>query len=221
MNMQSLKMSNVDVVIVFRAMTPLIVAICEYLFMGRAFPSVRSLGSLLCIVMGTTWYVYCDSDTSMVAYGWVTLYMFLIALEMLWGKKIVGDVKVNLTTSVFTTNLFAFFPMVFLGYLRDDYAEIDADWFTPHAIFLLVVSCAISAGIGYSGWWCRTVVTAAAFTLVGTVNKILTVVLNIAIWDKHASFIGTLGLFACLGGGSLYQQAPMRTQQKGDRRNVV
>jgi len=65
----------------------------------------------------------------MVAYGWVTLYMVLIALEMLWGKKIVGDVKVNLTTSVFCTNLFAFFPMVLLGYLRDDYAEIDPDWF--------------------------------------------------------------------------------------------
>eukprot|EP00009_Paramoeba_aestuarina_P004799 CAMPEP_0201509658 /NCGR_PEP_ID=MMETSP0161_2-20130828/2648_1 /ASSEMBLY_ACC=CAM_ASM_000251 /TAXON_ID=180227 /ORGANISM="Neoparamoeba aestuarina, Strain SoJaBio B1-5/56/2" /LENGTH=315 /DNA_ID=CAMNT_0047904677 /DNA_START=64 /DNA_END=1011 /DNA_ORIENTATION=- len=212
-NMQSLKMSNVDVVIVFRAMTPLIVAVCEYLFMGRAFPTMRSLGALLCIVLGTTWYVYCDTDTSMVAYGWVTLYMVLIALEMLWGKKIVGDVKVNLTTSVFCTNLFAFFPMVLLGYLRDDYAEIDPDWFTPNALFLLFVSCAISAGIGYSGWWCRTVVTAAAFTLVGTVNKILTVVLNIAIWDKHASFIGTLGLFACLAGGSFYQQAPMRANR--------
>ena len=210
-NMQSLQMSNVDVVIVFRAMTPLVVAIFEFLLMGRAFPSWRSLSALIAIISGTIWYVSFDSETTVDAYGWVTLYMVLISAEMLWGKKIVSDVQINLTTSVFVTNLFAFFPMLILGYVRDDFDTLNPDWFTIEAVLLLLISCAISAGIGYSGWWCRSVVTAAAFTLVGTLNKILTVLLNIAIWDKHASFAGTLGLFICLAGGSFYQQAPLRS----------
>jgi GDP-mannose transporter len=208
-NMQSLKHVNVDTVIVFRAMTPLIVAVCEFMWMGRAFPSFRSLFALISIILGSIWYVYFDADATVESYSWVTAYMFLIATEMLWGKKIVGDLQINLTTSVFVTNLFAFLPMLFLGYITGDFAAVEESWFTANSIALLAVSCIISAGIGYTGWWCRSVVTAAAFTLVGTLNKILTILLNIVIWDKHASLEGTLGLFVCLIGGSLYQQAPM------------
>ena len=38
-------------------------------------------------------------------------------------------------------------------------------------------------------------------------NKLLTVVINLIIWDKHASLVGTLGLLTCIGGGILYQQS--------------
>jgi len=41
-------------------------------------------------------------------------------------------------------------------------------------------------------------------------NKALTVLLNIAMWDKHASTTGTLALLACLVAGLFYQQAPKR-----------
>jgi hypothetical protein len=39
---------------------------------------------------------------------------------------------------------------------------------------------------------------------------VLTVLLNIAVWNKHASALGTCFLLVCLAGGSFYQQAPMR-----------
>ena len=32
------------------------------------------------------------------------------------------------------------------------------------------------------------------------------------MWDKHASPMGIAALCVCLGGGSLYQQAPVRTK---------
>jgi hypothetical protein len=38
------------------------------------------------------------------------------------------------------------------------------------------------------------------------VNKLLTVVINLLIWNKHASAIGTVGLLICISGGVLYQQ---------------
>ena len=41
-------------------------------------------------------------------------------------------------------------------------------------------------------------------------NKMLTVTVNVLIWDKHASSTGIAALCVCLLGGSLYKQAPLR-----------
>jgi hypothetical protein len=46
---------------------------------------------------------------------------------------------------------------------------------------------------------------------VGIVCKILTVIINFLIWDKHASMEGIACLLVCVLAGSLYEQAPMRT----------
>ena len=48
-NMQALRHSNVETVIVFRACSPIAVTIVEYLFMDRAFPNIRSILSLLLV----------------------------------------------------------------------------------------------------------------------------------------------------------------------------
>jgi hypothetical protein len=44
-------------------------------------------------------------------------------------------------------------------------------------------------------------------------NKCLTILGNVMIWDKHASPAGIASLFVCLGGGFLYRQAPLRDPQ--------
>jgi GDP-mannose transporter len=46
---------------------------------------------------------------------------------------------------------------------------------------------------------------------VGIVCKILTVMINFMIWDKHASPEGVACLLVCVLAGSLYEQAPMRS----------
>lgn len=46
------------------------------------------------------------------------------------------------------------------------------------------------------------------------VNKCLTILLNVAIWDKHAEAGGIFSLFICIAGGMVYQQAPMRSDKK-------
>ena len=44
----------------------------------------------------------------------------------------------------------------------------------------------------------------------GNLCKILTVVVNILIWDKHASTTGLAFLFVCLASAAFYRQAPLR-----------
>ena len=55
-------------------------------------------------------------------------------------------------------------------------------------------------------------VSATTYTLVGVVNKFLTVLLNVLIWDKHSSPWGLFAVCMCLLAGTFYQQAPRRDE---------
>ena len=64
---------------------------------------------------------------------------------------------------------------------------------------------------------CRGKVSATSFTVIGVMNKCLTVLLNLIVWDQHAPPGGIICLLVCLLGGSLYRQAPMRKTKTGGR----
>ena len=53
-------------------------------------------------------------------------------------------------------------------------------------------------------------VTATLFTILGNVCKVLSIVINVMIWDKHATPFGILCLLFCLVAAYFYQQAPLR-----------
>ena len=55
-------------------------------------------------------------------------------------------------------------------------------------------------------------VSATTHTMVGVVNKFLTLLFNVILWDKHSSPMGLFAVCLCLLAGSLYQQAPRRIQ---------
>uniref|UniRef100_A0A7S0MAL8 Sugar phosphate transporter domain-containing protein n=1 Tax=Cryptomonas curvata TaxID=233186 RepID=A0A7S0MAL8_9CRYP len=72
------------------------------------------------------------------------------------------------------------------------------------------VSCGVGVGISYSGWWCRSKLSATSYTVVGFLNKVVVVAINAAMWDNHASVMGIAALHVCIMGGLLYEQAPPR-----------
>jgi drug/metabolite transporter (DMT)-like permease len=75
---------------------------------------------------------------------------------------------------------------------------------------ILLVSSIIGTFIGYTSWTCRKLISATSFTVVGVVNKFLTILLNVLVWDKHASLFGIGSLVVALLGGCVYKQAPLR-----------
>jgi hypothetical protein len=68
----------------------------------------------------------------------------------------------------------------------------------------------------YTGWLCRGMISATSFTLVGVVNKFVTVLLNVVVWDKHSTTGGLAAVCVCLLAGSFYQQAPRRDEAHKD-----
>mmetsp|Transcript_62963 Transcript_62963/g.153321 ORF Transcript_62963/g.153321 Transcript_62963/m.153321 type:complete len:98 (+) Transcript_62963:57-350(+) len=52
-------------------------------------------------------------------------------------------------------------------------------------------------------------------------NKCLTILLNLLIWDQHAKPGGIFCLFICIAGGMIYQQAPMKSEAKAAAKTVT
>ena len=232
-NMKSLSLSNVETVIVARALSPLVVAFLDVTFLGRAWPSHRSWGALGLIAFGAYGYAVTDDQfrtQGFEAYVWPFFYLFIISFEMAYGKKVVRDVPLKtLSGPVQYTNLLGWPPMLMLASLgkNNEYQKLAAGWADvgvmtilsqPRGLALLGLGCLIGTGIGYTGWWCRGRVSATSYTVIGLVNKCLTVLVNCLIWDQHAGPVGIASLLLCLVGGSLYQQAPLRDGGSEDKK---
>ncbi|KAL7526818.1 hypothetical protein ACHAXR_002063, partial [Thalassiosira sp. AJA248-18] len=224
-NMKSLSVSNVETVIVFRALAPLLVSVFDAVFLGREWPSARSWGALGLIALGAYGYALTDTQFQQqgpMAYLWPTLYLLIISFEMAYGKKIITGVDLHTKSGpVLYTNMLGWPPMLGFAYMGGEYGRLFDELerahvenagplLPPAGIALLFLGCIVGTGIGYTGWWCRSKVSAASYTLIGVMNKCLTVLVNLIIWDQHAPPEGLVCLCLCLFGGVLYKQAPMK-----------
>ena len=212
-NMKALEGSNVDTVIVFRSCAPLAVAFLEWMFMQRAFPSVKSLFALLLILLGASGYVYTDSAFKLsgwAAYTWCSLWILLLCFLMVFGKVIVDHVSMqSMFGHVYYTNCLSVPPMLLMGVGLNEASAWPHVRFTPGGAVFLFLSSVVGIGLSYTGWQCRDLLSATAYTVVGLMCKLLPVAVNALIWDKHTSRLGSMFLIVCLVGGGLYQQAPL------------
>lgn len=224
-NMKALSVSNVETVIVFRACTPLAVGFVEYCFMEREFPSLRSCCCLVAVVFGAAVYCCYDSQFAMKgfsAYSWVLAYFLLITFEMTYGKLLTSSVKMeSVWGPVLYCNALSIVPMFLLGHFNGEFENL---WSKLLAVptggaMIIFFSCVVGTLIGYTGWLCRGMVSATTYTLVGVVNKFITVWLNVTLWDKHSSVVGLLSVLVCLCAGSLYQQSPRRDDSRKSNSN--
>ena len=215
-NMKVLATANVETVIVFRSCCPLVVACFDYVFYQRSCPSLRSTLSLLLITFGAVSYILNDRQfqtSGMHAYYWVSIWWVVLIFQLTYGKFLVSGIELrSLWTPVLYTNTFSVLPAICLGLLAGELSteRLDSIHLTNAALFWLFVSCGIGICISWAGFLCQSLLSATSYTVVGVMNKMLTITINVLIWDNHASGYGIFSLSVCLVGGSLYQQAPPR-----------
>mmetsp|Transcript_31965 Transcript_31965/g.72943 ORF Transcript_31965/g.72943 Transcript_31965/m.72943 type:complete len:333 (+) Transcript_31965:63-1061(+) len=213
-NGKALAASNIETVIVFRACTPLFVSVLDYVFLGREFPSPQSLTALAGVVFGAVLYVQADGEfaiSGIAAYKWVIINLLTIVFDMIYGKALISGIsfKNPVWGSVLYSNLLALVPMGLLG--GTEISNFDVSTLTTSGIVWLVLSCVLGTGMSWASWNCRNKTSATVFTLLGVVCKFMSVLMNIMIWDKHASNKGLLALALCLFASSMYRQAPKRS----------
>lgn len=219
-SMKALQGSNMETQIVFRSATPIAVACLEAGFLGRELPSKQSALALAAILASALFYVANDSEFAMngfAAYTWISVYFVLICVSMTLGKHLMSSTKTTVWSSVLLTNGLSF-PMLFLlSLLRGEMEHFsDAALETSASQWgIILAGCATGTMIGWAGWYCRDLVSATSYTLIGVANKMLTVLLGVFFLDKHASPLGIASLVACIAASTQYKQAPLR-HSKGD-----
>lgn len=219
-NMKALAASNVETVIVFRACTPIAVCIIEYFFMNRELPSIRSSISLFTVAFGAILYCLSDSQLQLEgisSYYWVISYFVLITLEMTYGKTLTSSVKMDSVWGpVLYCNTLSIVPFFLMGSYEGNFFEqiAAAPKLGMYGLSVIIFSCIVGTLIGYTGWLCRGMLSATTFTLVGVVNKFVTVLLNVMIWDKHSTGFGIVAVSICLIAGVFYEQAPKRPEKE-------
>jgi len=219
-NMRALAASNIETVIVFRACVPITVALLDYMYLGRSLPNMRSAAALLMIVIGAMGYVSADAQfatTGLSSYTWAFAYFCTMCFQMTYGKYIIKEVKMNhpVWGAVLYTNTLGILPELFIGFvIFDEGSKLPGYTLTTAAAFAIFVSCILGTVISYAGFNCRNVLSATSFTVVGVMNKMVTVLINLVIWENHATWTGIFWLSVCIGAGTVYREAPMRPAQE-------
>uniref|UniRef100_A0A0D9VR86 Sugar phosphate transporter domain-containing protein n=1 Tax=Leersia perrieri TaxID=77586 RepID=A0A0D9VR86_9ORYZ len=212
-NSELLLHANVDTFIVFRSAVPIFVAIGETLYLHQPWPSLKTWLSLSTILGGSVIYVFTDNQFTVTAYTWAVAYLASMSIDFVYIKHVVMTIGLNTWGLVLYNNLEALmlYPleMLLMGELNQ--MKIDSsnttNWLSFDVILPVALSCLFGLSISFFGFSCRRAISATGFTVLGIVNKLLTVVINLLIWDKHASLVGTIGLLICMSGGVLYQQS--------------
>ncbi len=205
-NIKALQYSNVETVIVFQTLTSLVVAYGDFKLLNSARPSNEVIASLLLIVAGALGYVALDSTFTVRNYFWVMMYFIAKATDMLYTKHIVDTVKMTSWGRSFYNNFLALVPVFIMVLLNGELTQISNALETGILFpgFFVALSCIMGLGISISGFVCREAVSATSFSVVGNMNKVLTVFINFVAWDYHASPSGLLSLAVCVVGGAFY-----------------
>ena len=172
-NIKTLQFANVETFIVFRASTPLTIAICEYLFLGRELPNGRSFVCLVTLLLAATGYVLTDAHFVVHGYIWVAVWYVIFCFDQLYIKHAVDNVHVESNWGrVFYTNLWACFLAPFPGILNEPEVLRNFVW-SPASMSALGVSCLLGVAMSYFAFLCRAQVSATYFTVIGNVCKVL------------------------------------------------
>lgn len=205
LSMKSLQYSNVETIMVFRFSAPLCISVADYLFLGRELPTPRSWACLVALLLGAVGYVKTDGAFQAKGYAFCALWYMVFCLDQVYVKHVTNTVKMKSNWGrVYYSSVLASMPLIFT--FASDPTELEAiQNASVRAILALAVSVALGVAMGYFSWMARSLLSATAFAVVGNACKLLTILLNIAIWDKHASPVGIACLLFCLAAAYLYE----------------
>lgn len=173
----------------------------------------------MALLLGAVAYANTDSAFHVKGYTFCAVWYFIFCMDQIYLKHVKNTVKMSNWGRVFYSNFLASLPLLFT--FINDPDEIEAlknmSFSAGIAVF---ISVALGVGMSYFAWSARSLLSAASFTVVGNVCKVLTIAINVSLWDKHASPFGIACLMFCLVAAYFYQQAPMRAIEK-DTDDVV
>jgi GDP-mannose transporter len=84
-------------------------------------------------------------------------------------------------------NSLAILPMLAITVLSGEAQSLVNLKWKASGIIALTASCAGGLGMSYFSFALRAVISATSFSVIGNVCKVLTILVNLLVWDKHSS----------------------------------
>lgn len=133
---------------------------------------------------------------------------------MIVVKHIFSVIKMTNWTRVYLNNLLSLIFQPFFFVLSKEFTKIPLKE-DPGVLGLiyLILSSVLGVALAWSGTALRVRVTATTFTVVGVVCKIVTELVNVVMWDRHANQWGLLALLTCFIGSVLFVPSPPRSPE--------
>jgi GDP-mannose transporter len=165
------------------------------------------------MICGATGYAATDSAFVVKGYAWLGGWMVAFVFDQIYIKHVVESVEVtsNWSRAMYTNAWAALFVLGIVALSPEEKVVFAnrAMW-TPACMLAVGGSCFVAVFISYFGFLARKQLPATAFTVLGNACKIFSVILNVVIWDKHASLVGLVMLALTLTAAILYTPAPLR-----------
>jgi len=221
--MEVMKYAPLETFITVKSMTPVLFCVCEYLFLGRSLPNLRSAAALVGIVLGAAQYVKVDAFASTKAYMFCAVFLVAAVSEGLVAKTTIEKVKLNNWSRSYNINVLSM-PLALAQLLmageHGQAFEAKVQWSTK-TISLLVASCVMGLGMSVATMWIREAISATSVSVVATCNKFISELVNWVIWNKHTTADGLWAVLVIMVCGIFYEQAPLRVKGQGYVREEV
>lgn len=131
-------------------------------------------------------------------YFWVVMYFIAKITDMLYVKHIVDSVQMSSWGRSFYNNFLSLPPVLIIIFLTGEQSRVaslyDEGLISFGVISVVALSCVMGLGISISGFICRALISATSFSVVGNMNKVLTVFINYLLIADHASPLGIASL---------------------------
>lgn len=221
--MEVMKYAPLETFITVKSMTPVLFCVCEYLFLGRDLPNLKSTAALFGIVLGAALYVKVDAYASFKAYTFCLLFLVAAVSEGLVAKTTIEKVRLNNWSRSYNINVLSI-PLALAQLLMaEEHLQITAaknEWSTK-TISLLVASCVMGLGMSVATMWIREAISATSVSVVATCNKFISELVNWVIWNKHTNVDGLWAVLIIMVCGIFYEQAPLRVKGQGYKREEI
>jgi solute carrier family 35 len=216
-NAKVLQYSNVETLVTFCSSTPLILCVFDSLVLGRHLHSSRSVACLVCLLLSTTGYAVVDHMLDIRAHSWLGVWCISFTAYEVAAKHICDAVALDNWTRVVYTNAMAGSLLAMsLPFVTGERSLVTNVLWTSHSISILLASCMLGLGVSHSAYVVRSTCSATSSAVIGILCNVITVMINIAIWDRRASLVELALLATGLFAGAFYDQAPLRTPSVSD-----
>jgi GDP-mannose transporter len=208
--MKALQYCNVETFIVFRASMPVILSVLDYLFLGRTLPSLRSAFCLLGLLVGATSYALTENGFEVKGYMWIAIWYVVFCIDFAYIKHVVQSVKMTTYGRVYYQNFLGSFGFLFMILATQEFNLLDESMLEFKPVALVILTCFLGMGMSTFSYRLRAMVSSTYMAIIGNMCKVITIIINFFIWDKHANAYGFISLALCMLCAYFYKQAPRR-----------